>query len=112
MSVHLNQNNDVYLLQGHYEPTMKNAYTTPKLSAQEAAERAIYEAPGGEEGWHAEERKLFIFMVGAQTPRLAYRITLVRGLMRREYYFVDAGNGKILHKLSGTPRGHSLSLPR
>ncbi len=112
MSVHLNENNQVYLLHGHYEPTLKNVDTTPNLSAQEAAERAISEAPGGEEGWRAEERKLFIFMVGAQTPRLAYRITLVRGLMRREYYFVDARDSKILHKLSGTPSGNSLSLPR
>ena len=112
MSVHLNENNQVYLLQSHYEPTLKNVDTTPKLSAQEAAEMAISEAPGGEGGWRAEEKKLFIFMVGAQAPRLAYRITLVRGLMRREYYFVDAGNGKILHKLSGTPSGDSLSLPR
>ena len=112
LSVHLNENNQVYLLQGHYEPTLKNVDTTPNLSAQEAAERAISEAPDGEGGWRAEERKLFIFMVGAQTPRLAYRITLVRGLMRREYYFVDARNGKILHKLSGTPSGDSLSLPR
>jgi len=112
MSVHLNENNQVYLLQGHYEPTLKNVDTTPKLSAQEAAEMAISEAPDGEGGWRAEEKKLFILMAGPQNPRLVYRITLLRGLTHREYYFVDARGGKILHKLSGTPSGDSLSLPR
>lgn len=112
MSVHLNENNQVYLLQGHYEPTLKNVDTTPKLSAQEAAERAISEAPDDKGGWRAEEKKLLILMVGPQNPRLVYRITLVRGLTHREYYFVDARDGKILHKLSGTPSGDSLSLPR
>ena len=112
ISVHLNQDNHVYLFQGRYEPTLKNVDTTPKLSAKEAAKRAISEATGGEGGCRVQENKLFIFMVGDQTPRLAYRITLVQGLMRREYYFVDAMNGKILHKLSGTPKGDSLSLPR
>jgi hypothetical protein len=112
MSVHLNENNQVYLLHGHYEPTLKNVDTTPNLSAQEAVERAISEAPDGEGGWHAEEKKLFILMAGPQNPRLVYRITLVRGLTHRKYYFVDARDGKILHKLSGTPSGDSLSLPR
>lgn len=112
MSVHLNENNQVYLLHGHYEPTLKNVDTIPKLSAQEAAERAISEAPDGEGGWRAEEKKLFILMVGPQNPRLVYRITLVRGFTRREYYFVDAQECKVLHKLSGTPSGDSLSLPR
>ena len=112
ISVHLNQDNHVYLFQGHYEPTLKNVDTTPKLSAKEAAKRAISEAPDGEGEWGVQERKLFILMVEPKTPRLAYRITLLRGVMHREYYFVDAGNGNILHKLSGTPRGDSLSLPR
>jgi Zn-dependent metalloprotease len=112
ISVHLNQDNHVYLFQGHYEPTLRNVDITPNLSEKEAAKRAISEATGGEGGCRVQENKLFIFMVGDQTPRLAYRITLVQGLMRREYYFVDAMNGKILHKLSGTPKGDSLSLPR
>ena len=108
ISVHLNQDNHVYLLKGHYEPTLKNVDTTPILSAEQAADRAISEAPGVEEGWCAEEKKLSILMVEAQNPRLVYRVTLVRGFTRREYYFVDARDGKILHKMSGTPSGHSL----
>jgi Zn-dependent metalloprotease len=108
VSIHLNQSNQVYFLQGHYEPTVTNVDTTPNLSVQEAAQRAISEAPGGEGAWRAEEKRLFIFMVATQNPRLVYRVTLMRGLTRREYYFVDARDGKILHRLSGTPRGHSL----
>ncbi|MDL1963779.1 MAG: PepSY domain-containing protein [Deltaproteobacteria bacterium] len=111
MSVHLNENNQVYLLQGYYEPTLKNVDITPNLSVQEAAEKAISEAPDDKGGWRAEEKKLFILMVGPQNPRLVYRIKLVRGLTHREYYFADAKDGKILHKLSGTPNQNSLSLP-
>ncbi|HBF42681.1 MAG TPA: hypothetical protein DDW42_03460 [Desulfobacteraceae bacterium] len=112
LSVHLNENNQVYLLQGNYEPTLKNVDIIPKLSAQETAEVAISEAPDDKGGWRAEEKKLFILMAGPRNPRLVYRITLVRGLTHRKYYFVDARDGKILHKLSGTPSGDSLSLPR
>jgi hypothetical protein len=112
INVHLNQDNHVYLFQGCYEPTPKNVDTIPKLSSKEAAKKALFEAPDAEGGWYVQERKLFIFMGEAQIPRLAYRITLFQGLMRREYYFIDAETGDILHKLSGTPTGESLSLPR
>ncbi len=112
ISVHLNPDNQVYLFQGRYEPTLRNVDTTPNLSAKEAEKRAISEATDGQGGCHVQDNKLLIFMLGDQTPRLAYRITVVQGLMHREYYFVDAGNGNILHKLSGIPKKNSESPPR
>jgi Zn-dependent metalloprotease len=99
LSVHLNQKNQVYLFQGHYEPTLKNVETTAKLSAQAAAEIAV--AANGDKGWRARDNKLYLFMVDPGTPRLAYRITVVRGLLDREFYFVDAVDGRILHRISG-----------
>ncbi len=104
ISVHLNRTNQVYLFQGHYEPTLKNIVTTAGISGLRAAELAAEALPYGAGKWHVEEKKKYIFMVDRRTPRLAYRITLVRGLADREYYFVDAGDGRILHKISGTPR--------
>lgn len=99
--VHLNKDNQVYLMEGHYEPTPKNVNTTPMLSEQVAAEYAIKAASVEERGWHAERTKKYIFMANLRTPRMTYRITLLRGVIR-EFYFIDAVDGKVLHRISGT----------
>ena len=47
--------------------------------------------------------KKYIFMIDAEIPRLIYHVTLFRDSIYRDYYFVDALDGRILHKISGTP---------
>lgn len=103
VSIHLNSANQVYLFQGHYEPTLRNLVTTAGISGSRAAELAVEAASCGAGKWQVEEKRKYIFMVDPRTPRLVFRITLVRGLADREYYFVDAVNGGIVHKISGTP---------
>ncbi|MCK5506805.1 MAG: hypothetical protein KAJ10_16690, partial [Thermodesulfovibrionia bacterium] len=66
INVHLNGNNNVYLVQGHYEPTLKDVATTAKISEKRAAQLAIEAAVLHKTGqWRAKEIKKYIFMIDA-----------------------------------------------
>jgi Zn-dependent metalloprotease len=101
ITIHLNAENQIYLFQGHYEPSFKKVRTTPRISEKAAAELAASAATSGGKTWRATEKELWILITDPRTPRLAYRITVVRGLGQKEHYFVDAVDGRILHKISG-----------
>lgn len=101
LTVHLNKDNQIYLVNGYYEPTLKNIDITPVFSEQGVIQCAIKAASVEEGGWKAEQAEKYIFMADRQAPRLAYRITLFRGVAR-EFYFIDAIDGKVLHRISGT----------
>jgi Zn-dependent metalloprotease len=102
LSVHLNRDNQVYLVQGRYEPTLKDVAVSEGISAEAAAERAVEEASREGNGWRAIGSEKYIFMAAPDTPRLAYLVTVVRGIAGRDYYFVDALSGKVLHVMPGT----------
>jgi len=38
-------------------------------------------------------------------------VTLVKGIAKREYYFIDAKDGTFLHKISGTPSSKKKNAP-
>jgi len=58
--IHLNRNNEAYMVNGNIEPSM-NINTTPKLTNQEVAMRALEAVPGGPEGWHAVGSEIQVF---------------------------------------------------
>jgi len=64
--IHLNRNNQVYMVNGNVEPSV-TINTTPKLTNQEAAEHALEAVPGGPEGWHAAGSEIQFF-----SPNLAH----------------------------------------
>jgi Zn-dependent metalloprotease len=101
LSIHLNGKNQVYLVQGHSEPTLKNVPAVAGISEQTAIHVSKDAVSGGKNGWEVTEITKAIFMVDDRIPRLSYKITLVMGIMGREYYFVDAMDGKILHRITG-----------
>lgn len=102
ISIHLDNGNNVYLVQGNYEPTLKNVTITSSLSEKDASELAIGAVSNQQsERWKTSNILKYIFMVDSKYPRLAYLITLNREIIEKVFVFVDANNGKILHKLSG-----------
>jgi Zn-dependent metalloprotease len=108
--IHLNRDNEVYMVNGYIEPSV-TINTTPKLTNREAAEHALEAVPGGSEGWHAAGSKIQVFFAKPDTPRLVYVVTLAKGIVSREYYFIDAKDGTFLHKISGTPSLKQKSPP-
>ena len=101
LSVHLNGYNQVYLVQGHYEPTLKNVPAVAEISEHAAIHISKDAVSGGKSGWEATEITKVIYIVDDRIPRLSYKITLVMGITDRKYFFVDALDGKILHRISG-----------
>lgn len=104
LSLYLNKEREVYLLQGRIEPTLKGMSLEPLLTAEGAAGeavKAVSREGNGVGKWTTPKTERYVFMVGDEVPRLAYRITLVKGKVEREFYFIDAMDGKVLHRLSG-----------
>jgi Zn-dependent metalloprotease len=102
MIIHLSKDNEVYLVNCNIEPSV-NINTTPKLTNQEAGERALEAVPDGPEGWQMAGSEIQVFFSRPGTPHLVYVVTLVKGIANREYYFIDAKDGTFLHKISGSP---------
>jgi hypothetical protein len=90
------------MVSGNIEPSVE-INTTPKLTDQEAAKRALEAVPGDPEGWRAAGAKIQVYFAKPDAPCLVYVVTLVKGIANREYYFIDAKDGTFLHKISGTP---------
>jgi len=108
--IHLNKDNEVYMVNGNIEPSV-SIITTPKLTNQEAAQRALEAVPGGQEGWYATGSEIQIFFAKPDAPFLVYKVTLVKGIANREHYFIDAKDGTLLHKISDTPSPKQKSAP-
>lgn len=100
--LHVNKIDAIYLFQGEYVPssTLEKVQTQVEITAKQAAAKVLENAPDSSRPWTVEETALVIFPIERQLPRLAYNIALASGLAHRDRYFVDAEDGRILHKMS------------
>lgn len=103
-------NNEVTLVNGHYQKVNEGITTKPELSAKEAADFAL--ADVGKAGavrsfgsnlFNLERAKggLCLYPVG-DSHRLAYELTIRPNLLQRWAYWVDAETGAILDKINTT----------
>ncbi len=99
--VHLDENNQAYQVSGEILTGFQKLDTKSALSPDRASSMILQYDPWGSEGWKVNGSELFIFNNGNNTY-LTYRLVLVKGLFR-EFLFVDANDGRIIHKISGTP---------
>ena len=99
--VHLNKGNKVYLSQGNSVPTLSEMNTMPGISKNEAVSHAIEDVSKGKGGWDSKKEELVIYVDDRSAPRLAYVITLVKGLAGREFYIIDAKKGEVIKRISG-----------
>ncbi len=103
-------NNEVVLVNGHYQAVGETINTHPKLSVKQAADKAI--ADVGKSGvvrtfgsnlFNLEQAKgeLCLYPVG-DSHRLAYELTIRPSMLQRWAYLVDAETGAILDKTNTT----------
>lgn len=103
-------NNEVTLVNGHYQEVKSEIATNPKLSVKEAADLAL--ADVGKAGavrtfgsnlFNLERAKgeLCLYPVG-DSHRLAYELTIRPTMLQRWAYWVDAETGTILDKTNTT----------
>jgi hypothetical protein len=100
LSVHFDPEDHIYRADGDYLPTPLTVDTQPTLSDAEARAKANVSGIAGTGGdWKVQASELIVY-ASAKGPRLAYRITVAKGLTGREDRIVDAGTGQILKRLT------------
>jgi Zn-dependent metalloprotease len=99
LSVHFDPNDHVYRVDGDYLPTPLAVDTRPALSDADARAKAIAEIAGSGGDWQVQGSELIVF-ADTQKPRLAYRITVAKGVTEREDRIVDANTGRLLKRLT------------
>lgn len=97
LSVHLDAQANVVLLDGGYVPSPDQVDTEPKVAAQDALLRAKASVPGGMRG-EAGDPDLIVFAPLDEAPRLAWRISLNVGFVQSWRFVVDAQDGRILRR--------------
>jgi len=99
INVHLNNLNNVYLVQGRYIPTPEKTDIHPVLKEDDAKRRAAdnLDIPGSEYfEWPSE---MIIFSALGTEPCLAYRIVASLSATEGWAFIIDAATGAVLEKL-------------
>jgi Zn-dependent metalloprotease len=105
--VHLNQANQVYLMQGRYVPTPKDLNIHPALNETEAFRIVAEDLKNIGPDCRNCRSELTLFPVTEGIPRLAYRVLATPSLIEGWEYFIDAETGDILEKLTTVYEGGS-----
>ena len=103
-------NNEVTLVNGHYQEVKNEIAANPKLSVKQAADLAL--ADVGKAGavrtfgsnlFNLERAKgeLCVYPVG-DSHRLAYELTIRPSMLQRWAYWIDAETGAVLDKINTT----------
>jgi hypothetical protein len=100
--VHFNQDNRIYLVNGHYAPTPEGLVSTPALGKQEAMKILAARIPQMKNCLAQCKTDLIVFYDSASSPQLAYRIATNPGILEGREIVMDAETGKILQE---TPLG-------
>jgi Zn-dependent metalloprotease len=103
--VHLNQANQVYLMQGRYIPTPKNLDIRPVLNEAKAFRIVAKDLRNIESECRNCRSELIVFSQNEKIPCLAYRVLAYTSVIEGWEYFVDAETGEILEKLTTVYKG-------
>ena len=91
LTVHMDRNGDVTLMDGSYVPTPKIRSVVPVVSAADAAKRARREMGIG--AATPGEPELIVYAPGRRLPRLAWRVETTGTPRQMAYVVIDAANG-------------------
>lgn len=96
--VHLNDSNQVYLLNGRYQPSISSVDSTASLSAQQAVDVALQDL--GVTRADESRQELVVFTDEQGVPHLSWKLRMRLGLGQSWLYFIDAQTGEQLHRLN------------
>ncbi len=99
LRVHLDGDDNLYLLQGDYQPAPTTAATTPRLSGAQAL-AAAQRHGGFAQTPQAVSSELVYYPEAAGGVRLSYLLEFSIGLEQRWIYLVDALSGVIVHRIN------------
>jgi Zn-dependent metalloprotease len=99
LSVHFDPNDRLYRVDGDYLPTPLAVDTRPILSDAEARAKAVAGIAGSGDAWKVQASELIVY-ADTKASRLAYRITVAKGLTGREDRILSADTGRLLKRLT------------
>jgi Zn-dependent metalloprotease len=99
--VHIDEHDRVYNVSGQILTGLENLDPKPLLPPQRVNVIIEQHDRWGKQGWKIDQGDLYVLQHD-DTNYLAYELTLVKGLLR-EFLFVNADTGSIIHRISGTP---------
>lgn len=94
LTVHINEDGDVELVDGMFYPSPKKLSTTPIYTATQATETAHASIPQGIITTEINPPRLVIYPEHGKQPRLAWEVTLSASLNHQWLILVDAHTGK------------------
>jgi Zn-dependent metalloprotease len=101
MIVHIDANDRVYSVTGDILTGLGNLNPNPSIPEQRVNTEIEQHEDWGKQGWKVANSDLYVFNHNS-INYLTYRLTLVKGLLR-EFLFVNANSGDVIHRVSGTP---------
>jgi Zn-dependent metalloprotease len=101
MTVHIDANDQVYSVTGDILTGLGTLNPRPSMSEQRVNTEIEQHDDWGKQGWKVAHSELCVFNHNSNNY-LTYRLTLVKGLLR-EFLFVNANSGDVIHRVSGTP---------
>ena len=96
--VHLDSNNDVYMVNGRFEPTPTKVSTTPAIASDAALE--VVRSQLALSDLEAEALDLVVFAKANGDPVLAYAVSVAPSLDEGWTYFINAMDGTVVHRLT------------
>ena len=98
--VHFDENDSVYRISGGVLRGISIFNIDPATSPEDAGNTVLKSSQWGGLGWKITNNELTILRVDGNNY-LTHQLTLTKGLLR-EFVFVDANEGVIIHRISGT----------
>ncbi len=95
-AVHVNQDDQVYLFNGRYRPSLSQFSTEPTVSSENAL-NVVYAHLAVSSG-EVISNELVIFMQDKVTPILVYKIDIKPFISERWLYFIDASTSQVVHR--------------
>lgn len=108
LGIHFNSNDQIYYVHGTYQPISSGLSTQGGISKEAAAKFAL-KAKQNDPSWRVESIEKVIYAPSNDIQHLSYKANLVQNGLHREYCFVDAVNGHVIHCVSRTT--NSVGLP-
>lgn len=98
--VHMDGDDDVYLMNGRYEPTPDPAVTVPEINAAQAAAFAADHLGVPQSDLITGETALVYYTMPDGTLVLTYKLDIMLGINARWLYFINAADGSFVHRIN------------
>ena len=99
--VHLRTDNSIDCFNGRYASTPSNlTEITPTIAKERAIQVTRDHITIAKDQWQILEVKLVIYHTEDKVPHLAWLVDITDGLLNHWFYFIDAHQGKFLHRVT------------